>query len=164
LKWHNAVDYYNEKGGDKDKFVRLSTDLSAFGTPNVGLPLTLALRLGAQTNIGSYKFYQANTIGNHNNLRGFRNERFSGKSAYYANSELRFPVSSFRNYILTGDFGVYGFYDIAKVTNSFADANNWHQGYGPGIWINFYNKILVTTGYGFSKESHLISFNFGYRF
>nr|WP_294896681.1 metallophosphoesterase [uncultured Pedobacter sp.] len=164
LKWHNAVDYYNEIGGDKDKFVRLSTDLSAFGTPNVGLPLTLALRLGAQTNIGSYKFYQANTIGNHNNLRGFRNERFSGKSAYYANSELRFPVSSFRNYILTGDFGVYGFYDIAKVNNSFADANNWHQGYGPGIWINFYNKILVTTGYGFSKESHLISFNFGYRF
>ncbi|WP_017257350.1 metallophosphoesterase [Pedobacter arcticus] len=164
LKWHNAIDYFNEVGGDKDKFVRLSTDLSAFGTPNIGLPLTLALRLGAQTNIGDYKFYQANSIGNNENLRGFRNERFSGKSAYYANSEVRFPVTSFRNYILTGDFGVYGFYDVAKVGNSFADSKKWHQGYGPGVWINLYNKFLVTAGYGFSKESRLISFDVGYRF
>lgn len=164
LKWNNSIDYYNEIGGDKDKFVRLGTDISAFGTPNIGLPVTLALRLGAQTNIGDYKFYQANSIGNHSNLRGFRNERFSGKTAYYANSEVRVPVSAFRNYILTGDFGVYGFYDIAKVTNSFADSNNWHQGYGPGIWINLYNKFLVSAGYGFSNESRLISFNIGYRF
>lgn len=164
LTWNSAVDYFNEIGGDKDKFARLSTDLSAFGTPNIGLPVTLALRLGAQTNIGDYKFYQANSIGNHKNLRGFRNERFSGKTAYYANSEARFPVTSFRNYVLTGDFGVYGFYDIAKVTNKFSDSNQWHQGYGPGIWINLYNKILATAGYGFSKESRLISFNLGYRF
>jgi hypothetical protein len=164
LKWNNSIDYFNEIGGDKDKFARLSTDLSAFGTPNVGLPLTLALRLGAQTNIGDYKFYQANSIGNNENLRGFRNQRFSGKSAYYANSEVRFPVTAFRNYILTGDFGVYGFYDVAKVSNSFTESNKWHQGYGPGIWINLYNKLLVTAGYGFSNESRLISFDFGYRF
>ncbi len=164
LNWNNSIDYFNEIGGDKDKFVRLSTDLSAFGTPNIGLPLTLALRLGAQTNIGDYKFYQANTIGNNENLRGFRNERFSGKSAYYANSEVRLPVTSFRNYIITGDFGVYGFYDIAKVSNSFSESNTWHQGYGPGVWINFYNKFLVTAGYGFSNESRLISFDLGYRF
>src|SRR5690606_16310395 len=92
LKWNSAIDYFNEIGGDKDRFVKLSTDISAFGTPNIALPLTIALRLGAQTNIGDYKFYQANTIGNNENLRGFRNERFSGKSAYYANSEMRFPV------------------------------------------------------------------------
>ncbi|HEX7365593.1 MAG TPA: metallophosphoesterase [Pelobium sp.] len=164
LNWNNTVDYYNEIGGDKDRFARLSTDLSAFGTPNIGLPLTVALRLGAQTNIGSYKFYQANTIGNNENLRGFRNQRFSGKTAYYANSELRFPVTAFRNYLLTGDFGVYGFYDVAKVQNTFADSKKWHQGYGPGIWLNLYNKILLTAGYGFSNESKLISFDLGYRF
>ncbi len=164
LKWTNSINFFNEIGGDKDRFARLSTDLSAFGTPNIGLPLTLALRLGAQTNIGDYKFYQANTIGNTSNLRGFRNDRFSGKSSYYANSEIRLPVSAFRNYILTGDFGVYGFYDVAKVTNTFADSNQWHQGYGPGIWINLYNKFLISAGYGFSRESKLISFDFGLRF
>lgn len=164
LKWNSAIDYFNEIGGDKDRFVKLSTDISAFGTPNIALPLTIALRLGAQTNIGDYKFYQANTIGNNENLRGFRNERFSGKSAYYANSEMRFPVTSFRNYIITGDFGVYGFYDVAKVTNNFTDSNKWHQGYGPGIWLNLYNKFLLTAGYGFSEESRLISFDIGFRF
>ncbi len=164
LKWNNSVDYFNEIGSENNRFVRLSTDLSAFGTPNIGLPLTLALRLGARTNIGDYKFYQANTIGNNDNLRGFRSERFSGNSAYYANSEARFPVTSFRNYIITGDFGVYGFYDIAKVSNGFAESRQWHQAYGPGIWLNLYNKFLVTTGYGFSNESRLISVDFGFRF
>ncbi|RKD17192.1 hypothetical protein BCY91_03365 [Pelobium manganitolerans] len=164
LTWDNTADYYHELAGDKDRFVRLSTDLSAFGTPNIGLPLTVALRLGAQTNIGDYKFYQANSIGNNENLRGFRNQRFSGKSAYYANSEVRFPVTTFRSYILTGDFGLYGFYDIAKVNNSFPESKTWHQGYGPGLWINLYNKFLVTAGYGFSKESKLISVDLGFRF
>jgi hemolysin activation/secretion protein len=120
--------------------------------------------LGAQTNIGNYKFYQANTLGNNNNLRGFRNQRFSGKSAYYANTEMRFPVSTFRNYILTGDFGVYGFYDIGRVQNSSTESNIWHQGYGPGIWLNLYNNLMVTVGYGISDESNLFSLNVGFNF
>ncbi|MFC5282982.1 metallophosphoesterase [Pedobacter alpinus] len=164
LNWLTKAEYYNEINGEKDKFLRLSTDVSAFGTPNIGLPITVAMRLGARTNIGDYKFYQANTIGNNDNLRGFRNERFSGRSAIYANSEVRLPVSTFRNYVLTGDFGVYAFYDIATVRNSFADSKKWHQGYGPGIWLNLYNSFLVSAGYGFSSESKLISFNVGYRF
>src|SRR5690606_36301562 len=56
LTCDNTADYYHELAGEKDRFVRLSTDLSAFGTPNIGLPLTVALRLVAQTNIGDYKF------------------------------------------------------------------------------------------------------------
>ncbi|MBC7654001.1 MAG: hypothetical protein H7098_05930, partial [Oligoflexus sp.] len=89
---------------------------------------------------------------------------FSGRSAYFANTELRFPVTSFRNYIFTGDFGVYGFYDIAKVNNNFVENKQWHQGYGPGIYLNLYKKLLVTAGYGFSKEGRRLSFDFGFRF
>ncbi|MBK0384175.1 metallophosphoesterase [Pedobacter sp. SD-b] len=164
FKWENAAEYFAEIKGESDKYLHLSSMASFYATPNGTFPVTFALRLGAMTNIGSYKFYQANSIGNRDYLRGFRNERFSGKSAYFANTEVRLPVSSFRNYIFTGDFGVYGFYDIAKVRNNFAESRDWHQGFGPGLYINFYNKLLVSAGYGFSRESKLISFDFGFRF
>lgn len=164
FKWENAAEYYKEIKGDRDNYLHLSTIGSFYATPNGTFPLTLALRIGTMKNIGSYKFYQANTIGNNDYLRGFRNERFSGKSAYFANTELRFPVSSFRNYIFTGDFGVYGFYDIAKVQNNFIESRAWHQGYGPGAYLNLFNKLLVTAGYGFSNESKRISLDLGFRF
>ncbi|OAQ41879.1 hypothetical protein A5893_01815 [Pedobacter psychrophilus] len=163
FKWENKAEYFAEIQGASDKYLRLSTIGSFYATPNGNFPLTVALKLGAMTNIGDYKFYQANTIGNNNYLRGFRSERFSGRSAYFANTELRFPISSFRNYVFTGDFGVYGFYDIAKVQNNFVENRNWHQGFGPGIYLNLFNKLLLTTGYGFTRESKLISFNFGFR-
>jgi hypothetical protein len=164
IKFLNSAIYYSEINGDKDRFLNLSSSLSFYATPNVALPLTFALKLGAQTNIGNYKFYQANTLGNNTNLRGFRNQRYSGKSAYYANTELRFPVSTFRNYFLTGDFGVYTFYDIARVQNSSNESNIWHQGYGPGIWLNLYNNLMVSVGYGISDESNLFSLNVGFNF
>ncbi len=164
LKWNNKAEYFSEVKGDKDQFLRLSSILSAYGTPNFSFPVTLALRLGVQTNIGDYKFYQANAIGNNTYLRGFRNQRFSGRTSYFANSEVRLPISKFRNYIFTGDFGMYAFYDIAKVKSDFPEEKDWHQGYGPGFWVNFYDKFLLTLGYGFSKESKLIDFNFGFKF
>jgi hemolysin activation/secretion protein len=164
IKFLNSAIYYSEINGDKDRFLNLSSSLSFYATPNVALPLTFALKLGAQTNIGNYKFYQANTLGNNTNLRGFRNQRYSGKSAYYANTELRFPVSTFRNYFLTGDFGVYTFYDIGRVQNSSNESNIWHQGYGPGIWLNLYNNLMVSVGYGISDESNLFSLNVGFNF
>lgn len=164
FKWENSADFFSEMGGEKDNFVRLSTAVTAYGTPNIALPLSLAIKLGTQTNIGDYKFYQANSVGNNHNLRGFRSQRFSGKTTYFANTEVRLPISSFKNYVFTGDFGFYGFYDIAKVTNNDIIKSKWQQGYGPGVWVNVYNKLLISVGYGFSKEGRLFSFNTGFAF
>lgn len=164
FKWQNSINFYQQIDAEKDRYAQLSTNFSGYATPNIAFPITFALRLGGQTNIGDFKFYQANTIGNNQNLRGFRTNRFSGRTSYYANTELRFPVTRFRNYIVTGDFGLYGFHDIARVKSNRPEDNNWHQGYGPGLWINFYDKVLLTLGYGFSKESRLFSFNTGFRF
>ncbi|MEO5910584.1 MAG: metallophosphoesterase [Pelobium sp.] len=164
FKWKTVAEYNAEIKGDNDKYLHLSSIASFYATPNISFPMTFALRLGAQTNIGDYKFYQANTIGNNNFLRGFRNDRFSGKTTYFANTDFRFPLSSFRNYIFTGDFGVYGFYDIAKVRNSSLDDKDWHQGYGPGVWLNLYNKLLLSLGYGFSNDDKVLSFNIGFKF
>ncbi len=46
--------------------------------------IVLGTKIQSQINLGDdYEFYQAASIGGDNGLRGYRNQRFSGKSAFY---------------------------------------------------------------------------------
>ncbi len=164
FKWDNEINYFRELKGDKQNYTNLRSVFSFYATPNTLLPVTFAIRLGVLHNIGESKFYQLNTIGNNNYLRGFRRDRFTGKTAYFANTEARIPVTSFRNYLLTGDFGVFGFYDTGKVSSPGTEKGKWKQSFGPGIWINLYNQLMLSTGYGISNEGRLISVNTSLRF
>jgi hypothetical protein len=164
VRWLNQVNYFNEVGKTGNKFFQLKSDVSLYGTPNISFPVTAAIRFGGATNIGDYKFYQSNFLGNTTNLRGYRNNRFAGRGYVYQNSELRFKVSSFRSYVLTGNFGLFGFYDSGRVFSSKAETNKWHSAYGPGAWVNFYNKFLLSAGYGISKEGRYFTINSGFAF
>jgi len=164
VRWNNQINYFHEINKAHDKFLQLKTDISLYGTPNFNFPVTAALRLGAATNIGDYKFFQSSFLGNTTNLRGFRNNRFAGKSYLYQNSELRFKVSNLRNYILTGNLGLFGFFDAGRVYSDNIETNAWHTAYGPGAWINFYNRFLLSAGYGISKEGKYFSINSGFSF
>lgn len=164
VRWKMEANYFNEIKNSKKNFGQLKTDLSFYATPNFSFPVTVAFRIGAATNIGNYKFFQANSLGNNSQLRGYRNNRFSGRSYLYQNSEIRFKVSNFRNYLFTGNFGLFGFFDSGRVYANIPESKNWHNAYGPGIWVNFYNKFLVSSGYGFSKEGKYFSLKSGMSF
>lgn len=164
VRWKNEINYFRDIKTSRDNFLQLKSDISFYGTPNFSFPVTAALRIGGATNIGNYKFFQSNFLGNTTNLRGYRNNRFAGKSYVYQNSELRFKVSTFRNYIFTGNFGLFGFFDTGRVYSNMPETDNWHSAYGPGAWINLYNKFLISTGYGISKEGKYFTINSGFSF
>lgn len=164
VRWNNQVNYFNELDKSRGDFVQLKSDVSFYGTPNFTFPVTAAIKIGGATNLGNYKFFQSNFLGSNNNLRGYRNNRFAGKSYLYQNSELRFKVTTFRNYIFTGNFGLFGFFDSGRVFSDVPESNKWHSTYGPGAWINFYNKFLLSAGYGISNEGKYFSINSGFSF
>ena len=164
LRWKNEASIFKGMTDKKDQFLQLKSDISFYGTPNLNIPFTFALRLGGATNIGSYKFYQANSLGNNTHIRGFRNNRFSGRSYVYENAELRFKLTNLRNYILTGNLGLFGFFDSGRVFSDNPESKKWHNGYGPGLWINLYNKLMVTGSYGMSKEGNYITVRSGFYF
>ncbi|HEY0054140.1 MAG TPA: BamA/TamA family outer membrane protein, partial [Pedobacter sp.] len=164
VRWFNDISYFAEVNKTKQNFVQLQSDLSFYATPNFNFPVTAAIKFGGATNIGDYKFFQSNFLGNNTNLRGFRNNRFAGRSYVYQNSELRFKVSTFRNYIFTGNFGLFGFFDSGRVFSNVPESNKWHSAYGPGSWINFYNRLLLSVGYGISKEGRYFNINSGFSF
>jgi outer membrane translocation and assembly module TamA len=164
VRWFTEANYFKEANNGKDNFLQLRSDASFYGTPNISFPVTAALKIGGATNLGDYKFFQSNFLGNNSNLRGYRNNRFAGKSYVYQNSELRFKLSTFRNYILTGNFGLFGFFDSGRVFSDMPEANKWHSAYGPGAWVNLYNRFLISAGYGISKEGRYFSINSGFSF
>ncbi len=164
VRWRNEANYFSEFSNTNYNFLHLRSTVSFYATPNILLPLTTAFRFGAATNIGEYKFFQGNSLGGNTFLRGYRNNRFTGRSILFHNTEVRVKVTNLRNYFLSGNLGVFGFFDTGRVFSDNIEKNTWHTGYGPGIWIKFYNLFLVSSSYGFSKEGQNINVKTGISF
>ncbi|MEO5984502.1 MAG: BamA/TamA family outer membrane protein [Ferruginibacter sp.] len=127
------------------------------GELNVYLPITksisLAIRGGGSTLSGNPLFYQYNSIGGKNTLRGYQRERFYGNSVIYSQNELRL-IRNVRSFLYNGKLGVFGLYDIGRVWLKGETFNKWHSGYGGGIIISPFNRISVSASYGISSEDN----------
>ena len=55
------------------------------------------------------------SIGTSDGLRGYRNQRFTGKNAFYQNTDLRFNFRKIKTRLLPLQFGVYGGFDYGRV-------------------------------------------------
>ncbi|WP_338039086.1 hypothetical protein [Maribacter litopenaei] len=63
--------------------------------------LVLATKWKGHLNMGNgYEFYQAASIGGTDGLRGYRNQRFTGKASYYQNTDVRYSLRKMRTRIL----------------------------------------------------------------
>ena len=153
---------FNIGGGVLKNF---SDTVSAFAKLNssaaVYLPLnrefTFALRAGGGTLFGDPDFYHLNRMGGNVELRGYDRERFYGKSVFYTNSEIRW-VTNTKNYFFNGKAGLLGFYDMGRVWMPDENSTLWHNGYGGGVIIIPFNKVALTSMYGFSKEGNNLFF------
>ncbi|NEM99679.1 BamA/TamA family outer membrane protein [Pontibacter burrus] len=168
LRWYNNISYNYQLGEENLKYTRLSSEFTFYITPHFPFQLTWAGRVGAAHNIGDYGFYQANTLGGTDNLRGYRRTRYSGRTALYGNAEARIHISEFNLYLAPGRFGVLGHYDAGRVYGNDNRSENFfrslHSGYGAGIWVDFLNRSVFTLTHSFSKEDKLWMLNFGHHF
>ena len=156
-----GADYITNLKNSKD-FVQLYSESSVFFSTGAW---TAALRGGVATNIGNdYEFYQANTLGGASNLRGYRRDRFSGKTSVFDNTELRYKISNYHGYIFRGEYGLLSFFDVGRVWVPDEKSNTWHSGYGGGFWALFYNRLPLTVTYGTSKEGSLLNVKAGFLF
>ena len=125
---------------------------------SLGRRLVLAHRTGGATNFGEYDIYFANTLGRSENLRGYWRHRFSGKTNFYQNTELRLRLSR------RGNFGMLGFVDDGKVWIEDEDSKTLHVGYGGGFYFIPFNAIGLNLSYGRSKEVSMIMVKAGFLF
>ena len=121
---------------------------------------SFATRNGYSTLSGNPEFYQYNWIGGGQNLRGFRRQRFAGKSSVYTDNELRW-ITNLNGYYLRGKIGLIGFIDQGRVWMPGEMSHTWHVGYGGGLMVAPFNKISATVYYGMSEDDHLIHIRLG---
>jgi hemolysin activation/secretion protein len=114
--------------------------------------LVYAFRLGAGHSFGKFAFPQAQYLGGTENLRGYRKDRFAGRTMLYQNSEIRWKVADFKTYLFPGSFGIFLFNDVGRVWQDDEKSTDWHVGNGGGIWISPLRRIVLTAAYTRSKE------------
>ena len=125
------------------------------GIAHLFIPLfgkfSISSRTGIATVSGNPEFYQYVAVGGSQTLRGFRRDRFWGKTAFYNSNELRW-ITDFRSYLMTGKFGLLGFVDNGRVWMPDEDSDKWHVGYGGGFMLAPFNKISASVTYGISPD------------
>ncbi|EGV44556.2 phosphoesterase [Bizionia argentinensis JUB59] len=98
--------------------------------------LVLATKLKAHLNLGdNYEFYQAASIGASDGLRGFRNQRFTGRNSFYQLTDLRYMFSKLKTGILPINLGVYTGVDYGRVWLKDDFSEKWHNSYGGGLLL-----------------------------
>lgn len=127
--------------------------------------IVLATSFGADKITGQFQFPQAQYLGFRQNLRGYRFQRFAGNARAYNNSEVRVNLGVRNFYFFKGLVGLIGFHDVGRVWIDNEKTNNWHRGWGGGVWVAPFNKIAVIASLASSKEeSSWLQVSFGFQF
>lgn len=122
-------------------------------------------RLGWYKNYGSFEIPQAQYLSGTDNLRGFRRNRFAGRSMLFVNTEVRIRLAEFNTYLFPGYFGILLFDDFGRVYADGEKSNRWHMGYGGGIWLAPIRRWVVTVSGAHSKEEKILPYiSVGFRF
>ena len=115
--------------------------------------------------IGDYFFFQAPTLGGTDYLRGYRRERFRGRSLLAQNNNLHIRLTDriSRKYFPAGA-GVTASFDHGRVWLNNEESKKWHYNWGLGIWISPLNAFVVSAGVYRSPESTEIRARLGWQF
>ena len=122
-------------------------------------PLTFGLRLGGGHAFGQLPFYKLFSLGQLNDLRGYKRNRFTGNSKAFLNTELRYQITQTKNTFIPLKIGIRAFYDIGQVwaDGEINDAKYWHKGYGGGFYITpFREQFAFNVSAGSSREEPLL--------
>ena len=127
--------------------------------------LVVKTRAEAHINIGKeYEFYQAAQLGANSGLRGYRLERYTGKSSFGTGADLRYSFNTVKTSFLPFQPGIYVGYDLGRVWMDSQNSDKWHDSYGGGIWINSADAIQGNFSLFAGEEGTRFQFGIGLKF
>ena len=148
-----AADYVHNLKETTRSFANVVSALSVY-IP-LGKSFSIASRAGGAALAGDADFYHLNKLGGYVNLRGYERERFSGKTTFYNNNEIRW-VTNTNSYFFNGKIGLLAFYDDGRVWQPLEKSDKWHTGYGAGLILIPFNRAVLTGTYCTSEEGNFL--------
>lgn len=143
-------------------FAQLKPEFTYFQKIDPDARLVLSDRIGGGISLGDPAFYQSMFLGGQGNLLGYLQNRFTGQQMAFNDFQARLKLAKLGGYILPGQLGLTGFYDIGRVWIDGEHNNTWHYGTGGGIYFAPASLTVIQVIAGHSKEGWYpyIAFNF----
>ena len=136
IHFDTDLEFLGGLGNDATDFGTIRSSLAFYQSLDQKENIVFASKIGFDHNIGNdFEFYHAPSLGGKESLRGYRSERFYGKTAFYQNIDLRARLFGSYNKTLPFTLGVYAGFDHGRVWEEEDSSNVWHYNYGGGFWI-----------------------------
>ena len=165
ITWYNELSSMAGLNSNSKGITKFTSDMTVYASLTEERKAVTVLKFGGGHIFTKYfEFFQALDLGANNILRGFRKQRFSGSSTLYASAEERIKLFKSQSYILPGDVGIIGFYDLGRVWIKNETSKQWHQSYGGGLYYSPFNIVIVSATVGISDEDKLLNFSLGTKF
>lgn len=156
--------WYPELGDVESAFAGVKAVAAAYRSLDVAMEPTLAVRVGGERLSGRFPYQEAAYIGGGTDLRGFRNQRFAGRGAAFANVELRLFLGEFF-FQVPSDFGVFGLWDTGRVFDDADTDTSLHNAFGGGVWFAFLDRAnTLSVGFASSAEDQGLYVKAGFLF
>ena len=163
--FHSTVGWRTNVTDSKQNFPFLDAKVSFAHYLERSERLILATNFTYQTRLNSnYDFYHGATIGGNINLRGFRPERFTGKTSFVQTTDLRFNAGEFTAGFIPMSYGLYAGFDYGRVWTPQESSSKWHNAYGAGLWVNAIEQATLHCSYFYSKDGGRFVFGLGFGF
>ncbi|TNE58896.1 MAG: metallophosphoesterase [Bacteroidetes bacterium] len=153
--FHSKLTYRNHLNRDEYNFYNWRTDLSMYVPLDRQEAVVFATRLGFNHNIRErFEFYHAPSLGGRGSLRGYRAERFYGKTSFYQNIDLRLRLFRTYNKVLPFTMGIFGGFDHGRVWEEEDLTDDvWQYDYGGGVWLSPLDGLMLYFGVFQPKEN-----------
>ncbi len=162
ISWRTVFTALTPLTSSAKSFTDIHTDMNIYASLSDPARLIAVLRLGGGHIFSdNFEYFQSESVGADNFLRGFRKNRFSGRSMAYGSFELRGKIADVSSYILPGTFGVVGFDDVARVWTDDELSKKWHNSYGGGLYYIPYNLFIISATVARSSEQLLFNATVG---
>ncbi|GJM33059.1 MAG: hypothetical protein DHS20C18_20600 [Saprospiraceae bacterium] len=149
---------------DFNTFVKLNVAYDVYKTIDSKENFIYSTRIGFNHIFGDFYFYDAYTIGGSDNLRGFRRERFTGRTTFYQNNNLHIRVlKDLGKGYFPFSTGITLCFDHGRVWSD-EKSNIWHYSYGGGIWLSPLDKLVLSGAYFIGEEENRVRIKFGWTF
>lgn len=165
IYWTNELSSQSGMSKGVHNLTKFTSDMAVYASFNEPTRFVGVLRFGYGHIFNKdYEYFQALNLGENNFLRGFRKNRFAGRSMAYQSSEIRYKLFESQSYLVPGAVGLLVFNDVGRVWTPDIVSHKWHDSFGAGLYYSPYNFGIISATVSVSSESNLFNFSIGTKF
>ena len=162
VTWYNSILSTQGLNSNSRNLTKYTSDMTVFANVTGRSRITAIIRAGGGKILSKDpEFFQLLTLGANNFNRGYLKNRFSGDASLYTGFESRIKLVDSKSYLVPGEFGLVGFYDIGRVWYKGEVSRRWHDSYGGGLYYAPYNLAMISATIGVSPENSLFNISVG---